>query len=178
MDGTYIYQPSRQSLNPDCYGMNVSYHKRKMTANIMLGIGLLFTVGIWVAGLVLSCIYVGASETVQKIADSWFADWFKIFSVDGTGMKLVAGLVFILYIALMLYMLLCSVGFLFGIRYVWRVIRRQRFIVIVFSIIFFALTIGIALTVAHLSAGVVMIKDFRELKKEKQWLESQNIPIA
>ena len=77
------------------------------------------------------------------------------------GNPVILGLMAVVYILL-------SLGFPFGIRQVIRTVRAMPTIVVVFSVLFFAVTIGLLVSVATIIGWVCMLSSFAATAKEKK----------
>ncbi len=140
---------------PDCmakaYKAQISEHeKHKRTNWILLAIGSFYIVLTVILGiyLVLNADRLYSTPTQNPDMEMW-------------GNPVILGLMAVVYILL-------SLGFPFGIRQVIRTVRAMPTIVVVFSVLFFAVTIGLLVSVATIIGWVCMLSSFAATAKEKK----------
>ncbi|GBU03493.1 hypothetical protein FAEUMB_00340 [Faecalimonas umbilicata] len=73
---------------------------------------------------------------------------------------------------------IATIGFFFGIRRVFRFLRHVPVFVIVFSIIFFVITLGLILQIAYLIGAFVMVGDFLGIRRLKKTINTMADTLA
>lgn len=100
-----------------------------------------------------------------------------IFSMSGNGDTYSVNIPEILWpfmILLVILELIWMTGFFFGIRAVFKWVSKWPVIIIVFSLLFFVLFFGMLFQVAAWIGWIIMIRDWRRVKRlKKEYLSSQ-----
>lgn len=115
-----------------------------------------------IAGIIFAVVMFVVSLLIDK-GNNWTEHIFELPEI----------VVFLMILFPILELISFS-GFFFGIRTVYRWISKWPVIVIVFSVLFFSVVFGLLLVVASWIGWIVMIKDWRKVKKlKKEYIDSR-----
>lgn len=115
-----------------------------------------------IAGIIFAVVMFVVSLIIDK-GDNWTEHIFEL-----------PGIVVFLMILFLILELISLSGFFFGIKTVFRWVSKWPVIVIVFSVLFLSLFFGLLLVLASWIGWIVMIKDWRKVKKlKKEYIDSR-----
>ena len=153
--------PDRRHLCPDCFKTEYEAllnetRQMKSTATLFVALGIISTLFLYMISIFLLLKKADASSVTLNLNTVTVA--FQEFT---NGSVLITAF----YIIGFLFQLFCSIGFFFGMRRVVRSLRKLPGCVIVFSIFFFAIVLGLILQISWLIGGFIMIGDYRKIHK-------------
>ena len=166
--------PDGRHLCPNCfkseYGVLISrLNHEKTTAIVCFLLGVLLAV----SGYMLSLIPLMEKYhlTLSDLNPGVIFSGLVVYCNDSVVLA-------VLLLFLGLLPCIATIGFFFGIRRVFRFLCHVPVFVIVFSIIFFVITLGLILRIAYLIGAFVMVGDFLGIRRLKKTINTMADTLA
>lgn len=163
------YQPADLNWMKEYYETIRCYKKNRTRVFLLFGIGLFINIGLW-GWYAKSAAYHPVLEQLQVIhpdgKETFFLYWNE-WQNSGLGMRILGIIILLGAVICRTYQLLCQIGFLFGIWWIWKRICTKGILFCILSCLFCFITVWFYLGAAYVIAGAVMLYEFMELRIQK-----------
>ena len=163
------HQPVKLDWMKEYYETERIYKQNRTRVYILFGIGMLLNLGLWI-WYAKAEGYHPVLEQLQIISPTWKNQFFLYlddWKRSDIGMRMFGSVILLGMVVGRIYRILCQIGFLFGIWWVWKRFWQKSMLICMLSILFCFITIWFYLGAAYVIAGPVMLCEFMKLHTQK-----------